>query len=118
MNQVSSSSLSIQIRNRSRSMGLKLLLVSALALAMAIPSLFVNSIVDERTNRAKGVIQEIGGRAGGQQTFLGPTLSIPYSVPPLYKGASPTLGVYLVFPEKGDASGVVLCSRCRSIRSN
>ncbi len=40
---------------------------------------------------------------GGQQTFLGPTLSIPYSLPPLYKGATPQLGAYLVFPTEGDA---------------
>jgi inner membrane protein len=64
----------------------------------------VNSVVEERTMRAKGVIEEISGRAGGQQTFLGPSLSIPYSIPSLYKGASPMLGVYVVFPAKGDAS--------------
>src|SRR5580700_11884779 len=85
-------------------MGLKLLLVSGLALLTAIPALFVSSLVEERTERAKDVIQEIGGRAGGQETFLGPSLSIPYSIPPLYKGASPTPGVYVVFPTKGDAS--------------
>ncbi|HZZ15695.1 MAG TPA: inner membrane CreD family protein, partial [Candidatus Sulfotelmatobacter sp.] len=79
--------LSIQIRNRSRSMGLKLLLVCVLALLMTIPALFVNSIVEDRTKRAEDVMQEISGRAGGQQTFLGPSLSIPYSVAPLYKGA-------------------------------
>ena len=104
MNQLSSLPLSVQIRNRSRSMGLKLLLVCGLALLMTIPSLFVGSIVEERTKRAKDVIEEISGRAGGQQTFLGPTLSIPYSIPSLYTGASPTLGVYVVFPTKGDAS--------------
>lgn len=98
------SPLRAQIRNRSRSMGLKLLLVCALALLMTIPSLFVNSLVEERTMRAKDVIDEISGRAGGQQTFLGPSLSIPYSVPPLYKGAVPTSGIYVVFPAKGDAS--------------
>ena len=48
--------------------------------------------------------EEISGRAGGQQTFLGPSLSIPYSIPSPYKGASPALGVYVVFPAKGDAS--------------
>src|SRR5229473_3268727 len=89
-------------------MGLKLLLVCGLALLMTIPSLFVNSVVEERTRRAKDVIEEIGSRAGGPQTFLGPSLSIPYSIPPLYKGASPTLGVYVVFPEKGEASIRVL----------
>src|ERR1700692_3079482 len=82
LNQVSTLPLSVQIRNRSRSMGLKLLLVCGLALLMTIPSIFVDSIVEERTKRAKDVIEEISGRAGGQQTFLGPSLSIPYSIPP------------------------------------
>ena len=103
MNQVSSSPLRVQIQNRSRSMGLKLLLVSGLALVMMIPSLFVNSVVEERTKRATGVIQEISGRSGGPQTFLGPTLSIPYKVPPLSKDVSPAPGVYVVFPTQGDA---------------
>lgn len=103
MDQVSSSPFGVQIRNKSRSMGLKLLVVCGLALLMTIPSLFVDSVVEERTKRAKDVVEEISGRAGGPQTFLGPSLSIPYSIPPLFKGASPTLGVYVVFPTKGDA---------------
>src|SRR5258708_14840323 len=103
MSQDSLSRVSAQIRNRSRSMGLKLLLVCALALLMTIPSLFVNSLVEERTMRAKDVIDEISGRAGGQELFLGPSLAVPYSAPPLYKGAVPTSGIYVVFPAKGDA---------------
>jgi inner membrane protein len=85
-------------------MGLKLLLVSVLALIMTIPALFVDNIIEERTTRAKEVIHEISSRVGGPQTFLGPSLSIPYTVPPLYKGASPGLGVYVVFPAQGDAT--------------
>jgi inner membrane protein len=104
LNQVPSLPWITQIRNRSRSMGLKLVLVCGLALLMTIPSIFVDSLVKERTQRAKDVIGEISGRAGGQQTFLGPTLSIPYTIPPLYKGASPTIGIYAVFPTEGDAS--------------
>jgi inner membrane protein len=104
VNQVSVSQLTAQIRSRSRSMGLKLLLVSGLALLATIPSLFVNSLVEERTERAKDVMQEISGRAGGQEAFLGPSLSIPFSIPPAYKGASSTPGVYVVFPTKGDAT--------------
>jgi inner membrane protein len=96
--------LSVQIRNRSRSMGLKLLLVCTLALLVTIPSLLVNSIVEERTKRADDVIQEISGRAGGPQTFLGPSLSVPYNVAPLYKGALPARGLYVVFPAKGEAT--------------
>jgi inner membrane protein len=63
-------------------MGLKLLVVTGLALVMTIPALFVDNIVEERTKRAKDVIQEVSARMGGQQTFLGPTLSIPYTIPP------------------------------------
>lgn len=104
MSQVPSLPPNLQIWNRSRSMGLKLMLVSVLALIMTIPAFFVDSIVEERTKRAQDVIQEVGTRVGGQQTFLGPTITIPYTIPPTYKGASPVLGVYVVFPNQGDAS--------------
>lgn len=104
MNQFSSLPLSTLIRNRSRSMGIKLVVVSVLALMMAIPAIFVMSIVEERTTRAKDVIQEISDHVGGQQTFLGPVLAIPYSVPPNYKGAPLATGVYIVFPVQGDAA--------------
>jgi inner membrane protein len=79
-------------------MGIKLVVVSFLALLMAIPAIFVSNIVEERTNRAKDVIQEISSHVGGQQIFLGPVLTIPYTAPPSYKGASATTGVYVVFP--------------------
>jgi inner membrane protein len=104
LSQTSALPLSALIRDRSRSMGIKLLVVSFLALLMAIPAIFVSSIVDERTDRAKDVMQEISSRVGGQQTFLGPVLSIPYSIPPSYKGAAAATGVYVVFPIEGDAA--------------
>ena len=84
-------------------MGVKLLLVCGLALLMMIPAIFVSSVVDERAQRAKEVIGEISGRAGGQQLFLGPTLTIPYSIPSPYKAGSPALGTYVVFPSRGNA---------------
>src|SRR6202007_84000 len=104
MNQTATLPLSVQIRNRSRSMGLKLLVVSFLALLMAIPAIFVNSVVEERTTRARDVIQEVSSRVGGPQTFLGPVLAIPYTIPPAFKGASSTTGVYVVFPTQGGAT--------------
>ena len=85
-------------------MGLKLLVVSFLALLMAIPAIFVSSVVEERTTKAKDVVQEVSSRVGGAQTFLGPVLAIPYSVPPAFKGASSATGVYVVFPTQGDAA--------------
>jgi inner membrane protein len=85
-------------------MGIKLVVVSILALLMAIPALFVTSVVEDRTNRAKDVVQEISSHVGGQQTFLGPVLAIPYTVPATCKGCFATTGVYVVFPIQGDAS--------------
>jgi inner membrane protein len=104
LSQISSTPLAVLMRNRSRSMGIKLVVVSFLALLMAIPAIFVSNIVEDRTNRAKDVTQEISNHVGGQQTFLGPVLTIPYTVPPRYKGASPASGVYVVFPMEGDAA--------------
>ena len=104
LNQLSSFPWGFQIWNRSRSMGLKLLVVSLLALVMTIPAFFVGNLIEERTTRAKDVIQEIGARVGGPQTFLGPVLVIPYTIPPLYKSDSAVLGVYVVFPTQGDAA--------------
>lgn len=104
MNQISAPPLTALIRNRSRSLGIKLLVVSFLALLMAIPAIFVLDIVEERTNRAKEVTQEIGGHMGGPQTFLGPVLTIPYIVPASYKGGRSTSGIYVVFPIQGNAA--------------
>ena len=104
MHQISAQPFSTLIRNRSRSMGIKLVVVSILALLMAIPAVFVMNIVEDRTNRAKEVVQEISGHVGGQQVFLGPVLTIPYTVPPTYKGESVATGTYVVFPIEGDAA--------------
>lgn len=104
MNQIPLSSM---IMNRSRSMGIKLLVVSVLALIMGIPALFVDNIVQDRTSRAQDVIREVSDHAGGPQTFLGPTLVIPYTTAPLYKGDTPLHGIYVVFPNNGDANVII-----------
>jgi inner membrane protein len=70
------------IKTKSRSMGVKLIVVCGLALLMGIPALFVNGLVEDRTSRATEVVREISGHVGGQQTFLGPTLAIPYYIAP------------------------------------
>ncbi len=92
-----------QERLKSRSMGFKLIVVCGLAFMMTIPALFVFGLVVERTQRAKQVAAEIGGYLGGQQTFLGPTLSIPYDIPAQSPGASVKHGTYLVFPTQAMA---------------
>jgi inner membrane protein len=95
-------------------MGLKLLLVCGLAVLMAIPALSVFALVYDRTGRAEEVVGEIGGLMGGPQTFLGPVLSVPYSVttPPPAAGqpASVVSGAYIVYPEVGRVTAAVKTS--------
>jgi inner membrane protein len=93
----------LQASFRSRSMGLKLIVVCALALTMTIPALFVFALVQDRKSRAEEVTSEISSHVGGRQTFLGPTLAIPYIVPAKTPGESDRPEIYLVFPTQANA---------------
>ena len=94
-----------ELRRRSRSMGVKLIVVCMLALFMTIPSFFVSNLVDERTKRAREVTKDISANVGGQQVFLGPTLAIPYQIPPQSPTDTEHHGTYLVFPAQ--AAGTI-----------
>jgi inner membrane protein len=97
------SALQSALQSRIRSVGVKLFVVSFLALLMLIPALIVDGLIEDRTKRSEDVIKEISTHVGGQQTFLGPTLAIPYSQPE-YQRASPKRGMYLVFPSLATAT--------------
>lgn len=88
---------------QSLSMGVKLIFVCGLALFMVIPALFVNGLVNDRTRRAADVVKEISSHVGGPQTFLGPTLAIPYVLTVHGEGELPQRGVFLVFPAHASA---------------
>jgi inner membrane protein len=90
-------------RFKSVSMSVKLIVVCSLALLMVIPSFFVSGLVDDRTSRAEDVTKEVSSHVGGPQTFLGPTLAIPYSVSPQSSSESTKHGIYLVFPAQASA---------------
>ncbi len=85
------------------SMGVKLIMVCGLALLMAIPAFLVSGLVDDRTKRAEDVVKEISSHVGGPQTFLGPTLAIPYSISTKSPTDSAKHGTYLVFPAQASA---------------
>lgn len=87
-----------------RSIGVKLIVVCGLALVMSIPTFFVWALVADRTKLASSVTQEISSHVGGQQTFLGPTLAIPYSIPPQSPSDTVKRGTYLVFPAQASAN--------------
>lgn len=89
---------------RSLSMGFKLIIVCGLALLMAIPAFFVSGLIDDRTKRAEDVVKEISSHVGGPQTFLGPTLAIPYNIPSQSPADSARHGTYLVFPAQASAA--------------
>ena len=86
-----------------RSIGVKLIVVCFLAFVMTIPALFVWLLIDDRSSRADQVMKEIGGMVGGPQTFLGPILAVPYTIPNA-PGKPPTHGVYVVFPARAEAT--------------
>ena len=89
---------------RSLSMGVKLILICGLALLMTIPAFFVSGLVQDRRQRAADVVKEISNHVGGAQTFLGPTLAIPYNIPTQYPADSVKHGIYLVFPAQASAA--------------
>jgi inner membrane protein len=84
-------------------MGMKLIVVCGLALLMAIPAIFLAGLVEDRKDRASEVIKEVSSHVGGQQTFLGPTLAIPYSIPSQSPIDPAKHGIYLVFPARASA---------------
>ena len=86
-----------------RSMGLKIIVVCFLALVMSIPALFVWALIEDRSERAQQVVSEVTNLVGGQQTFLGPVLAVPYRVPQP-EGKPPKTGAYVVFPVHGEAA--------------
>src|SRR5215469_4439187 len=104
MSSVPAFSLNLPPGIKSRSLGVKLIVVCVLALIMMIPAFFVGSLIDDRTSRAADVVKELSSHVGGQQTFLGPTLAIPYSIPPRTPAGIPRRGMYVVFPTRASAA--------------
>lgn len=104
MNETPMSEQGFSSRIQSRSMGVKLLIVCSLALAMTMPALFVDDLVDDRARRASDVVREISSHVGGQQTFLGPTLALPYTVPSQNSQDFSRSGTYIVFPAQATAA--------------
>jgi inner membrane protein len=90
-------------RINGRSIGVKLIVVCGLAVSMTIPGVFVGGLVEDRTRRASDVVREISGSSGGPQTFLGPTLLVPYRTAPAAARAG-ARDAYVVFPVRASAS--------------
>ena len=95
---VSRSTLLPSIR---RSAGLKLILICALVLLMAIPAMFIGAISYERSTCADQVIQDVSQRYGGQQTVIGPILSVPYEK--IQADGTRQTGHYIIYPDQGQA---------------
>ncbi|MFC1729547.1 cell envelope integrity protein CreD [candidate division KSB1 bacterium] len=60
------------------SAGMKLCLIIVLTLASIIPSLMIQSLINERKDRKQDVINEIGSKWSQEQTITGPIVSIPF----------------------------------------
>jgi inner membrane protein len=59
---------------------LKLLFVGLLTLVLLIPAVWILALIEERQERAEGVIAEVSEKWAGSQTLVGPILVIPYTV--------------------------------------
>lgn len=105
-----------QLRLPTRSVGLKFLLVCVLAVLMALPAFVIFGILSERQGRAQAVIQEVGQRYGGEQSFTGPILAAPFRqvipAPPATPDnprpqATVRNGWYVVFAKTGDGDAQI-----------
>ncbi len=87
-----------------RSAGLKLILVCGLAMLMAIPALFVYGIVHERTIGQLEATAAVSEGVGGEQSVLGPVLTVPFERPahPL-RPSQKTYGIAVAYAETGSA---------------
>ena len=84
-----------------RSAGVKLILICALVLLMAIPAMFIGAVSYERSSAATDVTRQVSARYGGQQTIIGPILSIPYETG--LAGGTKQTGHYIVYPDTAEA---------------
>ncbi|MEM9179089.1 MAG: cell envelope integrity protein CreD [Pseudomonadota bacterium] len=91
-----------------RSAGLKLLLVCALAALMTIPAMLIHTIVFERSTGLDRAIAQVSETAGGQQSVLGPVLTVPYlHLPDPGKPNERVYGIAIAFAETGTAAAQV-----------
>lgn len=57
----------------------KILMVGLLTLVLLLPLQYVKSLIFERSERQKEVVNEINSKWGGQVYFCGPILKVPYT---------------------------------------
>jgi len=62
-----------------KSAGMKLGIIIVLTLASIIPSVMIESLINERKDRKQDVINEIGSKWSQEQTITGPIISIPFN---------------------------------------
>ncbi|MGB7191667.1 MAG: inner membrane CreD family protein, partial [Acidobacteriaceae bacterium] len=103
MNELSGVPSLLHSKFRTRSMGVKLIVICFLALLMLIPALLVEALIQDRKGREADVVKQISQNVGGEQTFLGPILAIPYTTSSDLPTEPARHGMYLVFPKQASA---------------
>lgn len=88
----------------------QMIIVGVLILLLLIPLTFVKDLIDERSTRQVGVVQEINEKWGNQVEVYGPILKVPYAVHDNYKKnkdgtvqankGNPYVNYFYLFPEK------------------
>jgi len=111
-------SVSTHETNHANKILFKGIITAGLILAMLIPMMFVSSLVQEREQRNKAVVEEVNNKWSAAQTITGPYLYLNYDVADKDEKGNPiTIQKSLfVLPEHMNVSGLVTPeTRARSI---
>ncbi|MCI0707609.1 MAG: cell envelope integrity protein CreD [Ignavibacteriae bacterium] len=57
---------------------LRMVIVGCLSLILLIPTIFIDSLIDERQERRQSATTEVSQGWGGAQTLVGPIITVPY----------------------------------------
>ena len=68
----------MSLKKVSESFAFKIVFTGILSLALLIPLTMVSGIVTERESRRASAVSEVSGKWGGDQTIIGPVLTVPY----------------------------------------
>lgn len=96
-------------RGNSDKILIKGLITGLLILVMLIPTLFVSSLVKEREQRQKEIIQEVSSKWASQQRFSAPYISVPYIDTALDEKGKPftTRGNLVLLPQMLNVDGKI-----------
>lgn len=98
----------VQQKNSNKTL-VKAFITGLLILVMLIPTLFVQSLIVERKERQKEVVEEVSSKWAGAQVVSGPYIVVPYADPlSLSPGSQPGRKNIILLPDDLNLTGNLL----------